>query len=136
MEGHSEVLRLFFSDIQKAIVHPVSVVAKLYQEGMVSEDLVDEVVVSTKPCSEKNAAIMRAVDAVVTTDPEKLWAFIAVLEEFLESAPLGRKMRNELRSRGLEGEEQRSSSLKLIQVSIIIIIIQICIIMQLHSQDR
>ena len=106
MEGHSEVLRRFFSDIQKTMVYPVSVAAKLYQEGVVSEDLVGEVVVSTKPCSEKNAAILRAVGAVVGTDPEKLWAFIAVLEEFPASAPLGRKMRDELRSRGLEGEEQ------------------------------
>ena len=106
MEGHSEVLRLFFSDIQKVMVYPVSVVPKLYQEGVVSEDLVNEMDVS-KPCSEKNAAILRAVGAAVKTDPEKLWAFIAVLEESPASAPLGRKMRDELRSRGLEGEEQK-----------------------------
>ena len=118
MEGHSEMLRQFFSDIQKVMVYPVSVVAKLYQEGVVSEDLVNEVDVS-RPYSEKNAAILRAVRAAIRTDPERLWVFIAVLEGFPESAPLGRKMRNELRSRGLEGEEQRSRSLKLIQVSII-----------------
>ena len=108
MEGHSEVLRQFFNDIQEAMVYPVRVVAKLYQEGVVSEDLVNEVEVS-KPCSEKNAAIMRAVRAAVGTDPEKLWVFIAVLEEFTESGPLGRKMRDELRSRGLEGEEQKNN---------------------------
>ena len=106
MEGHSEVLRRFFGDIQKAMVCPVSVVAKLYQEGVVPIDLVGEVVVSTKPWPEKNAAILCAVDAVVGTDPKKLWAFIAVLEEFPAPAPLGKKMRDELRSRGLEGEEQ------------------------------
>ena len=69
MEDHSEVLRRFFRDIQKAMVYPVSVAANLYQEGVVPKDLVDEVVVSTKPCSEKNAAILRAVDAIVGTDP-------------------------------------------------------------------
>ena len=109
MEGHSEILKRFSSDIQKRMVYPVIVAAKLYEEGVVSEDLVNEVASSTKAgCPDPCATILSAVGAAVETDPEKLWAFIAVVEEFPAIAPLGRKMRDELRSRRLEGEEQNN----------------------------
>ena len=88
MEPHSDVLRRFSSDIQRAIAYPGGAASMLYQEGVVFEDVVGEVVDSAKPCSEKNAAIMRAVGAAVGADPKKLWVFIAVLEKFTEFAPV------------------------------------------------
>ena len=104
MEPHSYILRHFFSDVQDVIAHPRRVASMLYQEGMVSEDVVDEVIVSTKPCSEKNASIMRAVSAAVKADPKKLFVLIAVLEKFPESAPVASKMGDTLCSHGLEGK--------------------------------
>ena len=104
MEPHSDVLRHFFSDIQNAIAHPGSAASMFYQEGVVSEDVVGEVAASAKPWSEKNASIMRAVGAAVGTDPKILWVLIAVLEKFRESAPIAIRMRDALRSHGLEGE--------------------------------
>ena len=102
----SEVLRGLYSDIQDVIAHPGGVASMLYQEGVVSEEVVGEVVVSTKSYSEKNAAIMRAVGAAVRADPSKLWVVVAVLEKFAESAPVASKLRNELRSLGLEGKRR------------------------------
>ena len=99
-------LRRFYSDIQEAIAHPGRVVAMLYQEGVVSEEVVGKVD-DHKLCSEKNSAIMRAVGAAVRADHKTLWVLIAVLEKFAESAPVASRMRDELRSHGLEGEQWR-----------------------------
>ena len=107
MELLSQVLRRSFSDIQEVIAHPGRVAGMLYQEGIVSEEVVGEVGMPTKPYSEKNAAIMRAVGAAVRADPKRLWVLIAVLEKFAESAPVAGRMRDELRSHGLEGEPCR-----------------------------
>ena len=101
----SEVLRRFFSNIHETIVQPRDVAFLLYQEGVVSEQVVDEVVVTGKPCSEKNAAVMRAVEAAVKADPKKVWILIGVLEKFAEPAPVASRMREELSSRGIEGKE-------------------------------
>ena len=99
----SEALRRFYNDTQEAIAHPGSVAGMLYQEGVVAERVVSEVN-DHGLCSEKNAAIMRAVGAAVRADPKKLWVLIAVLEQFAESAPVAKRMRDELHSHGLEGE--------------------------------
>ena len=99
----SEVLRNNFSCIHEAIAHPLDMVLLLYQEGVVSKEAVGEVAVSTRPLLEKNAAIMRAVEAAVGAEPKKLWVLISVLERFSESAPVADRMRKELASKGLEG---------------------------------
>ena len=99
-----EVLRRFYSNILDVIQHPVGVGTMLFQEAMVSEK-VDKIVTPAKPLLEKNAAIMRAVSAAVRTDAKKLWVLIAVLEKFAESAPVASRMRDKLRSHGLEGEQ-------------------------------
>ena len=49
---------------------------------------------------------MRAVDAAVRGDPQKLWVFIAVMEKFAQSAPVASRMTDELRSHGLQGEQR------------------------------
>ena len=46
------MLRSFNSNIQKVIAHPRSVALLLYQEGMISEEVLN------KPSSEKNTAII------------------------------------------------------------------------------
>ena len=120
----SEVIRSFYNSIQEVIAHPGGVTAMLYQERVVSEGVVDEVVVSNKPCSEKNAAIMRAVGAAVRGDPKKIWILIAVLESFAESISVANRMRDVLRSRGLEGNWPRPSCVYLQSVCL-----------QLHSRN-
>ena len=97
----SEVLRRFYSDVQEVIAHPRSAASLLYQEGVISEE-----VLNTEPSSEKNAAIIRAVSAAVKADPKKLLVLIAVLNRFAESAPVASRMRDALRSHWL-GESSR-----------------------------
>ena len=97
----SKVLRSFYSDVTEVIVHPGKVAPLLFQEGVVAEAVLDEVLVATKPSSEKNHAIMRAVSAAVKADCLKIWVFIAVLEKSPESAPVASRMRDALCSHGL-----------------------------------
>ena len=103
----SEVLRRFYGDIHEVIVHPRKVASLLFQEGVVSEEVVDKALVSAEPYSEKNAAIMRAVSAAVKADPKNLQVFIAVLEKSPESAPMANKMRDALQRYELKGEKWR-----------------------------
>ena len=100
----SEIFRRFFCDIQDVIAHPLSTATLLFQEGVISHEVVGDVEASNKALSEKNAAIMRAVRAAVRADSSRLWVLIAVLEKFAESAPVACRMRDELVSHGLEGE--------------------------------
>ena len=100
----SEVLRCFYGDIQEVIANPESVARWLYQEGVVAEGIVGDVN-DHGLCSEKNAAIMRAVSAAIKADPKKLWVLIGVLKKFAESAPVASRMRDELHSHGLESEK-------------------------------
>ena len=97
----SGVLRSFCSSVTEVIVHPRDVALLLFQEGVVAEAVLDEVVVATRPSLEKNVAIMRAFSAAVKSDPVKLWVLIAVLEKSPESAPVASRMRDALRSHGL-----------------------------------
>ena len=92
------MLRRFYSDITEVIAHPRNVALRLYQEGVVAEEVLDEVIVPAKPSSEKKDAIMRAVSAAVRGDPKKLLVFIAVLGKFAESAPMASRMRDALRA--------------------------------------
>ena len=97
----TEVLRRFYSDIQEVMAHPRNTASLLYQEGVISEG-----VLNTEPSSEKNSAIMRAVSAAVKGDRKKLLVLIAVLDKFAESAPVASRMRDALRSHWL-GESSR-----------------------------
>ena len=99
-----EIFRRFSSNIQEVIVHPVRTATLLFQEGLISEEVVGDVVGTNNAPSEKNAAIMRAVRASVRADPNRLWVLIAVLKKFGESTPVADRMRDQLRSHGLEGE--------------------------------
>ena len=100
----SQMLRIYSSDIHETLVHPREAALLLYQEGIFSEEVVDEADNSTKKSvPEKNAAVMKAVRAAVKADRKKLWVLIAVLERFAECAPVASKMKHELRSRGLWG---------------------------------
>ena len=97
----SEVLRKFYSDITEVIAHPRNVALLLYQEGVVSEEVLDKVIVPAKPSSEKKDAIMRAVSAAVKGDPKKFLVLITALERFAESAPVASRMRDALRAHWL-----------------------------------
>ena len=96
----SEVLRRFYSDIQEVIAHPRNTASLLYQEGVISEEVLN------KPSSEQSAAVMRAVSSAVKADPKKFLVLIAVLDRFTESAPVASRMRDALRSHWL-GESSR-----------------------------
>ena len=97
-----EVLRRFYKHIHEVIAHPRDVTLLLFQEGVVSKETLGEVIVETKPISEKNVSIMRAVSSAVKGDPKKLLMLIAVLDRFAESAPVASRMRDGLRSQWLQ----------------------------------
>ena len=101
MESAHEVLRSSYSDIHEAIAYPTKVALRLHQEGVVAEDVLDEVAVATKTLSEKITSIMRAVSAAIKSDPNTIWVLIAVLRKFPESAPVANNMSDALRSHGL-----------------------------------
>ena len=67
----------------------------LFEEGVVAQEVVDEVN-DRELYLNKKSAIIRAVSVAVTADPRKLWVLIAVLEKFDESAPVASRMRDEL----------------------------------------
>ena len=85
------------SDLLEGIVHPLSVVNKLIQEGVVSHQLAQEVGPSVnRTVTEKNSAILEAVSASIRADPRRIHVFLAVLETQVEAAPIARRMRREL----------------------------------------
>ena len=94
------MLRRFYSDISEVIAHRREVALLLFQEGVVAEGVLHDVIVQAKPSSEKKNAIMRAVSAAVRGDPKKFLVLIAVLEKFAESAPVASRMREALRAHG------------------------------------
>ena len=49
----SEVLTKHFGDIHQAIVNPWEVALQLFQEGVVGKEVLGEVMVSNRSCSEK-----------------------------------------------------------------------------------
>ena len=98
-----EVLRSFYCDVHDSIAHPRKTALLLFKEGVVSHGVLDDMFDSAKPLGEKTAAIMRAVCAAVIADPERIRVLIAVLEKFAKTAPVASRMRNKLRSLGLQG---------------------------------
>ena len=89
-----EVLRQFYSDVQHAITNPIGVASLLHQEGVVGEELLDEVSPTNKvPCQEKTASIMRHVNATVKIDPKNFWVFLSVLDQFTPCRYLAKRMR-------------------------------------------
>ena len=96
------VLKDFYKSIHDVIAHPRDVALLLFQEGVVSEEVLGEVNVETRSLSEKNTAIMRAVSAAVKGDPKKLLILIAVLKRFAESTPVAKQMKEVLHSHWLQ----------------------------------
>ena len=89
-----EVFRRFYSDIQDCIAQPEGVAAMLFSEGIVPEEVLGEVEPSTKPCTEKNTAILRAIRVAIKADPKRVWEMlIRALEKYPGSAPVAKKMR-------------------------------------------
>ena len=91
----SEVLRRFYSQVE-AVIDPVGVAKLLFEEGVLTEDQLDEAELASTPPAEKRAAILSAVRKVVRGNPKTLWVFIAALEKFPGSATVAQKMREAL----------------------------------------
>ena len=90
----SEVLRLFYSEIQHAITNPIGVASLLHQEDVVGEVLLDEVSPTNKvPYAEKTFSIMRHVEAAIKVDPKSFWVFLSVLNQFTPSNKVAMRMR-------------------------------------------
>ena len=90
----SEVLRRFYSAIQRAITDPIGVASLLHQEDVVGKVLLDEVAPSNKvPYSEKTASIMRHVEAAIEADPKSFWVFLSVLNQFTPSHNVAMRMK-------------------------------------------
>ena len=91
-----EVFTRFYSDVQKSILNPLGVASLLRQEGIASEDLLDEV--SAKATlSVKTASIMRHVRAAVRTNAKSFWKFVAVLEQSPLSYAVAHKMKEAMK---------------------------------------
>ena len=90
----SEVLRRFYSDVQRAITDPIGVASLLHQEDVVGKVLLDEVSPTNKvPYSEKTASIMRHVEAAIEADPKSFWVFLSVLNQFTPCYKVAMRMR-------------------------------------------
>ena len=92
-ELESEVLKRFYSDVQRAITDPIGVASLLHQEDVVGEVLLDEVSTNKVPYSEKTASIMRHVEAAVRVDPKSFWVFLSVLKQFTPSNKVAVRMK-------------------------------------------
>ena len=100
----SKFLDVFLEDIRKAIVpQPWDTTIQLFQEYVVSKEVLSDVVDSTKPLSEKSIAIMRAVQEAVEAEPKKMWVLITALERITWCGPVVGRMRDALRAHGIEG---------------------------------
>ena len=90
----SEVLRRFYSDVQRAITDPIAVASLLHQEDVVGEVLLDEVSPSNKVSPvEKTASIMRHVEAAIRVDPKSFWVFLSVLDQFTPCYKVAMRMK-------------------------------------------
>ena len=100
----SEFLDEFSDDIREAIVlQPWDTAIQLFQEYVVPKKVLSDVVASTKPRSEKSAAVLRAVQEAVEADPKKMWVLMTALETFTGYGPVVNRMRDALCARGIEG---------------------------------
>ena len=82
MEPELTVFRKLYNDVQVSILNPVRVASLLRQEGVVADDLLDEVSDMNRfTQAEKTASIMRHVEGAIRVNPRNFWAFVAVLEK-------------------------------------------------------
>ena len=90
------ILQNHYSDLHRGIADPLSVVTQLVQKGVVDMALVSKLQTSGMSSLQQNAAILSAVNSSVHNNPSHFQVLLDVLEDTAESAPLARKMRNEL----------------------------------------
>ena len=96
-DGESGVLRQFYSQIE-AVLDPVEVARLLWQDGLLTDNQLDNAEQLSTPLEQRRADIMSAVRRVVRGNPSKLWVLITALEKFPASVPVANKMRETLKS--------------------------------------
>ena len=96
-DGESGVLRQFYSQIE-AVLDPVAVAKLLWQDGLLTDNQLDNAEQSSTPLEQRRADIMSAVRRVVRGDPSKLWVLITALEKFPASVPVANMMREAIKS--------------------------------------
>ena len=89
------VLRQLYSQIE-AVLDPVEVARLLWQDGLLTDNQLDNAEQSSTPLEQRRADIMNAVRRVVRGDPSKLWVLITALEKFPASVLVANKMREAL----------------------------------------
>ena len=89
------ILRQFYSQIE-AVLDPVAVARLLWQDGLLTDNQLDNAEQSSTPPEQRRADIMSAVRRVVRCDPRKLSVLITALEKFPASVPVANKMREAL----------------------------------------
>lgn len=95
----SRVLRRFYSEIE-ALIDPVAVARRLWQEGMLTEGQLDDAELATTSLTQRKADLMSTVRRVVRGDPSKIWILVTTLEHFSATASIARRMTEEL-NRGM-----------------------------------
>ena len=94
--AEDSIIQNHYDDLQRSIINPLSVAAKLVQEGVVGSTLVSEVSTQGRSQVQNSNAIVAAVTASIHNKPEVFQVFMSVLETSPETASLAKKMRNEL----------------------------------------
>lgn len=95
--GETEVLKRFYSQIE-SVLDPAEVAQLLWQNGVLTDDQLDNAKHVSSSSSQRRSEVMTAVRKVVNGDPKKLWVLIDTLEQFPASAPVASKMREALKS--------------------------------------
>ena len=96
-DGVFGVLRQFYTQIE-AVLDPVAVAKLLWQDGLLTDNQLDNAEQSSTPLEQRRADIMSAVRRVVRGDSKKLWVLITALEKFPASVTVANKMRQALNS--------------------------------------
>ena len=96
-DGEFGVLRQFYSKIE-AVLDPVKVGRLLWQDGLLTDNQLDNAEQSSTPLEQRRADIMSAVRRIVRGDSKKLWVLVTALGEFPASVPVADKMKQALNS--------------------------------------
>ena len=122
----SDVLRRFYSDIQRAITNPIGVASLLHQEDVVDKVLLDEVSPTNKvPYSDKTASIMRHVEAAIEADPKSFWVFLSVLNQFTPSNKVAMRMRQAVDLHALGEQFSKSIRFSMSLVLYVVLLFQL-----------
>ena len=96
----SAVLRAYMGDLVDAI-HDAEIPAitmKLYSSKVISRDTRDRAGLSSLIATEKTSCLLKALESAVTTQPQVLYTFLDILDQYRQSAVhvIAKKIRDRL----------------------------------------